>query len=185
MSKDENMSIREILELNKEDLDNHFEVLGHGAGRIVYAINDDYVLKVAKNESGIKQCANEIYIYQSVEPKYKKYLCPILGYAPDRNLMLRANPFRKLPNRKHTSIFDVYDVSHPDRFEKDIEKLTYNYDLLHGDAFSATSWGLLGDKLVMIDYGCTNSVYDFYYRNRKKQRNRRNPLNYNNYLYPY
>lgn len=58
------------------------EQIGCGCTRRVYAIDDNYVLKVAYNDDGKEQCEREYNLYQQEE--YRPYLAEIVGYDADK-----------------------------------------------------------------------------------------------------
>lgn len=152
-----------IFSMSKIDIERKYEYLGEGAGRYVYAINDRLVIKLSKSEGGDKQCQMENYIYSHAPDVLKKYLCPVVWYKEDLIIMKRAVFFAKDREERKKNIFRFFNINVKDPFFKNVNKLVSKYDLLYGDVKSLSSWGLLDGQLVLIDYGCTNKIYDKYF----------------------
>jgi len=57
---------------------------------------------------------------------------------------------------------NVEEIENSDIYQ-DIRVLINDYDLLWGDCFRSSSWGLLNGSFVMIDFGLTNHDYDRLY----------------------
>lgn len=152
-----------IFSMSKVDIERNYEYLGEGAGRIVYAINNRYVIKLSKSEGGDKQCEMEDYIYKNA-PKYlKKCLCPVVWYKDDMVIMKRAASLIRNSEVREKNVFRYLGISVQDPFYKKINKLIDTFDLLYGDVKSMTSWGVLDGRLVLIDYGCTYDIYKRYF----------------------
>lgn len=152
-----------IYSSDKHTLERKYEFLGEGASRAVFGIDENFVVKVAKNKTGHYQCHTENYIYSNISDQYKKYLCPVIWYKDNMLFMRRAIPFTKLLNHRRGSIFEYTNIRRDSTFFKNIKKITKRYDLLYPDIKSITSWGTLDDIPVLIDYGCTNKLYDYYF----------------------
>jgi hypothetical protein len=144
-------------------LKKEYKFLGQGASRIVYAINEDYVVKLSKNRTGKYQCRTEYYIYNNIEEEYKIYFCPIVWYKEGMIVMRRAEPFSEILGLKHGSIFEYTSIKRSSEFFRTIKKIATRYDLLYPDIKAISSWGIFEKKPVLIDYGCTNSLYDKYF----------------------
>ena len=147
----------------KSDLKRNYEFLGEGASRIVYAINDLYVVKIAKGRTGYYQCKTENYIYSNIQGKNKKYFCPVLWYKKGMIVMPKAEPFTQIIGRKHGSIFEYTNIKPDSLFFRNVKRIAKHYDLLYPDVKAISSWGLLNEIPVLIDYGCTNKLYDNYF----------------------
>jgi hypothetical protein len=153
----------DIFLMTKTDIERKFQYLGEGAGRIVYALNNQYVIKLSKSKGGDLQCETENYIYQQTPYKIKKYLCPVVWYRDDLLIMKRATPLVKSREDRHKNIFRYFNINIEDPFYKNINILIDKFDLLYGDVKSLSSWGLLDGSLRLIDYGCTNEIFDKYF----------------------
>lgn len=87
--------LHELLPLSDRQISKHFMFLGEGIARKVYAINDNYVMKVSKGIDGYFQNNVENYVYNTVEEDLLKYLCPILAFNSRILIMQRAMPLSK------------------------------------------------------------------------------------------
>ncbi|MCK2013922.1 hypothetical protein MPH61_12280 [Peribacillus muralis] len=58
-----------------------YEMIGNGYNRIVFDLNNGYILKVALNEVGMISNANEAYIYHNCREEVKKYICPVREFG--------------------------------------------------------------------------------------------------------
>lgn len=152
-----------IFEMSKVDIERNYEYLGEGAGRIVYAINKRYVIKLAKSDGGDKQCEMENYIYNNSPKRLKKYLCPVVWYKDDMVIMKRAIPVARNRENKEKNVFRYFGIGIDNPFYKKVNMLVDIFDLLYGDVKSLSSWGLLDGRLVLIDYGCTYEIYKKYF----------------------
>ena len=152
-----------IFLMSKTDIERNYDYLGEGAGRKVYAINKQYVIKLSKSKGGDKQCEMENYIFNNAPRYSKKYLCPVVFYKDDMIIMKRATALAKTTEDKDKNIFRLLGISVEDPFYKKINKLIDIFDLLYGDVKCLSSWGLIDGQLVLIDYGCTNKIYKKYF----------------------
>ncbi len=154
--------LHELLPLSDRQISKHFMFLGEGIARKVYAINDNYVMKVSKGIDGYFQNNVENYVYNTVEEDLLKYLCPILAFNSRILIMQRAMPLSKKLLTKRINLNSV-------RKEKnaldDLTYLTRKYYLYYNDILSVSSWGQINNVNILIDYGCTNEVGDYYYGN--------------------
>lgn len=149
-----------LYKFKKEDFDINFEFLGEGISRKVYALDDNYVLKVAKDEEGIYQNKVEHYVYTHINFKLKKYLASIACFKPNLLIMERAKP---LSSTFNDEFINVFNFNKDDNFFKDLCYLADKYYLFYEDLISPSSWGIINDKNVLIDYGCTSYFGDMYY----------------------
>lgn len=146
-----------------KEITHEFKYIGEGASRKVYEVNELYIIKIPKGTSGKEQSDFENYLYNNANLKFKKYLCPILFYNNYRTIMKKAVPVKDLISDRDLSIFDVLNFSSKDIFKKNLKEFTKLYGLLYPDIKSITSWGLIENKPFLIDYGCTNKIYNKYF----------------------
>lgn len=149
-----------LYKMKEEDFYNKFEFLGEGISRKVFALNEEYVLKLAKDKEGYYQNKIEQHVYSNAPTKLKKYLCPIICYKPSLMIMKRATPLTKTINEKFIYLKSIRNE--PDFF-KDLNYLADRFYLYYEDLICTSSWGILGNENVLIDYGCTSYKGDFYY----------------------
>ncbi|MBC8060881.1 MAG: hypothetical protein H7Y18_09465 [Clostridiaceae bacterium] len=149
-----------VKQLSDRQIEDKFLYLGEGIARKVYAIDDEYVIKIAKGVDGLFQNQVEYYVYSKVNSTLLSYLCPILAFHPRILLMKRAIPLSNYNQNKRINLKTI-------RKEKNSEtKLNYladKYYLYYNDIISSSSWGELNKKNVLIDYGCTSVSGDRYY----------------------
>lgn len=172
--------------------------ISSGSSRIVYQIDDEKVLKLARNKKGLAQ--NEVEIEYSHYSDIDNIIAKVFEYD-ENNLWLEAELARKLtePKFKQITGFNWKDFSNMVRYEGDRifnprqnrtftgylkqlndemwedDKFTFHifdfigsYDIrTYGDLMRINSYGVVKrngeERVVMIDYGLTNNVYDSYY----------------------
>lgn len=149
-----------LYKLKTEDFDLNFKFLGEGISRKVYALDDKYVIKVAKDKEGIYQNRVEHYVYTHINFKLKKYLASIACFKPNLIIMERAIPLRNTVKDEYINVFNFYKDKN---FFKDLCYLADKYYLFYEDLISSSSWGIINDNIVLIDYGCTSVFGDMYY----------------------
>ena len=150
----------EVYNMSMNEISNKFEFLGEGISRAVFALDEDYVVKIGKGREGLYQNKVEKYVYTHCGKNLKKYLCPIIWFKPDMLVMPRAIPLSLLTSKKHLNIKTLR--SEPEAYN-DIMFLTNRFYLFYEDIISVSSWGMLNKQPVLIDYGCTNERGDIYY----------------------
>lgn len=150
-----------IYSMSNDEKSYKFQYLGQGISRIVYGINDKFVIKVAKNLDGIYQSRVEKYVYKHTDSYLKEYLCPIVWFKPRMIVMLRAeNLAYKISSYdyKNTPIYDIINFPDKEKLFKDLHRFSKHYNLYYDDILSPSSWGFLNGRPVLIDYGCTDSL---------------------------
>lgn len=153
----------DVVLMNYDSLYRNFPIIGEGSGRVVFQINNKYVLKFPKSKMGMLQCKIEHEIYDKIDSKLKKYLCPIYLHKNGRLIMLRTIPLLQIVGCRGLKIYDVFRMKNEVSFYKDIKKIAKNHDLLFPDVMAVSSWGIVSNKPYLIDYGCTNKLYDKYF----------------------
>lgn len=171
----------------------HLQRLGSGSARIVYKIDDEKVLKLAKNSKGISQ--NNVEIEWGSEPYFNNILAQTIDSHPEGLWveMELARPINKHEFKRlsgfdinvvgmylknwdqekngrrrffhiEDEVLDKLDSSH---FIYRIKEFIDNADIQAGDFGVASSYGVVKsdgkDRLVIIDYGLTNDVYSSHY----------------------
>ena len=139
--------------MDMNEIGNSFESIGEGLTRKVFAINDQFVIKMSKCKCGDSQSKLESRIFSHSSKNIKSYLCPVIWYKDDMLVMRRAVPlsqFETEPVVNFTKIrpgFDAY---------RDMTYLSKKYNLIFNDILSTSSWGLIDNIPVLVDYGCQN-----------------------------
>jgi hypothetical protein len=164
--------------------------LGEGSSRIVYQIDNDTVLKMAKNKKGLAQ--NEVETDWGMHQMYSELL-PDLIDADDDNLWMvkqRANRIKKsefermtgfkfnefgtalrlrvdeiMGRSRHATPEEYQDII-DDEFVGDVISLIVDFDLEPGDMAQIGNWGKLSDEgdPVLTDVGLNRSVWKEHYR---------------------
>lgn len=158
----------EIYLMSKKEISGKYKLLGEGGGRLIYGLDDRYVIKLSKSDGGDEQCEQEYYIYNDIEENLKRYLCPVIWYKDDMLIMRKAIPLAKNRKEKSKNVFKFLNVGINDTLYLNTMKLIEAYDLLYGDIKSLSSWGMIDNQIVLIDYGCTNEIYDKYFSSEPK-----------------
>lgn len=142
--------------MNSREIDKNFEYIGEGISRVVYGIDDNYVIKLAKGFDGRYQSNVEKYIYTNVNNYFRDYLCPIVWFKPGMTVMMRALP---LKNNIHHNRVNLSKVIKDRDCKNDLKLLSNTFGLLYGDIEARSSWGVLNGIPVLVDYGCTKKFY--------------------------
>ena len=165
-----------------------------GSGRIVYDYNDALVLKLARNAKGIAQ--NQTESDGFIQQEYAgSVVAPVLDSCPDDKWILmrkavRAKPsdFKKILGFAWVDIqkwirfrfpgssfrhecMDCEQKSHAmDENEQlsELLDLACNFAIPYGELVCLSSWGIVDEKLLLIDYGITQSVYEEYYEKKPR-----------------
>lgn len=159
MSKSESY-FRKIHRMSLAEIHHNFEYLGEGISRIAYGINDYWVVKVAKGMEGLYQNKVELYVYRHSGSRFRKYLCPIIWHRPDMIMMPRAIPLSKI---SRCTKVDLKSIRPEPEAYKDLLAFTNRFYMLPEDIEATSSWGLVNNIPVLIDYGCTDEKGDEFY----------------------
>lgn len=134
--------------LNK--LHNHeYSRIGAGSGRVVYDLDNGYVLKVSKNAKGIAQNKAEYKISNSgISDVFAK----VIDVSDDYKFLVmeKASKAKNFNIRKHIITNSIF---------KELEST----NLLPADLERNASWGIINKEPVIIDYGLTDEVYNEHY----------------------
>jgi hypothetical protein len=191
-------NIEEFKKLNSftkrvEYCNTHLKRLAAGSSRIVYMVDNEKVLKLAKNKKGLAQNEVEIEygnyydlsgivakVFESdennlwVEMELAKKVTPnifknVVGVSFDEYVnAMKYNYFTNIkPNRYPTAKPENMDEMWDNEFVYEMLSFMGNYDIPVGDLGRLSTYGLVSrdgsDTIVMIDYGLTNDVYGTYY----------------------
>lgn len=156
-----NNAFNRIYSMNLSEIKKRFTFLGEGISRSVYAINNDYVIKIAKGREGLYQNRVEKYVYTHANKTLKAYLCPILWHKPGMIVMPRAIPLSQITN---SEFVDLKSIRSEQNAYRDLLYLSKKFYLFFEDIESTSSWGLLNNIPVLIDYGCTSEEGDWFYQ---------------------
>lgn len=161
----------------------YFKLIGEGTSRVVYKVDDERVLKLAKNKKGLVQ--NEVEItFRNVNSVTAK----IFDYDDD-NLWVEMELAKKMTDNKflelngfsleemynfflmrYYSSFDYSDYSENlvnSDLIKNLDELIETYGLSPRDVGHGSSWGVVlrdGEQTsVLVDFGMSKNVYYSYY----------------------
>lgn len=173
--------------------------IGAGSSRIVYQIDNEKCLKLAKNTKGLVQNASETdkYLEQigiaaityDCHPKYQWIEMQLARKAKPSDFK-RLTPYdfnvfchwidyihaqysrgRTYRNKQMDELFksDYFWENIEYTVFQEVETYLSNYTLeAIGDLKRISSWGIVSnngeEKLVLIDYGLTDDVYNTYYK---------------------
>jgi hypothetical protein len=147
----------------KKYADENFKMIGRGTGRYVYDINNDFVLKLAKNNKGVEQNKTEINISKS--GKYNDITANIAEYDDNGLFLIQQKAYRIteqgfeditglqfqgfLYYLRHNKIWDGDNV----KFYDKVNSLIDTFQLDRFDIANENSWGVINDNAVIVDYG--------------------------------
>lgn len=194
-----NFSLNEFINLNTyakriKYCQEKLKRISSGSSRIVYQIDNEKVLKIAKNKKGIAQnIAENDYVIQTHDIVAKVFEADNNGLFNEMELANRVNQtiFKKILGFDFNNIYSylsyaVKRLTSPPNFSHDIEtKEEINFinnnewlnelaDLVAetnmpiGDLCKLDSYGIVNRNgkqyIVLIDYGLTNKIFDDYYK---------------------
>ena len=178
--------------------DEHLKKISSGSARIVYMIDNEKVLKLAKNEKGVAQC--EVEIQWGNDYYFGGILAKTLDSHPD-GLWVEMELARKVKKNDFKTLADfnfddldtylrnteqemkgkkpifgidqnVKEVMQENEFVIQLVDLMNAMDAPAGDMTRLNSYGIVKrdghDTIVLIDFGLTNDVYSDYYDRTKK-----------------
>ena len=172
----------------------HLKKIASGSSRVVYQIDDEKVLKLAKNKKGLAQ--NETEIDWGGDSYFGSILAKVYD-NDDTNLWVEMELARKVtPNKwkEHIGVsmddFRMYllvksnenkgkrsGYSIDDNVRGFLDESDFTMSILefmdstnspHGDFGRLSSYGLVREdgqeSIVLIDFGLTGDIYDQYYK---------------------
>ena len=167
--------------------------IGNGSSRMVFQLDDETVLKLAKNNKGIAQNEREYNLYACGASEFLPYLMngtdeeDFLWIVSEYVLPAKAEDFKKVlgvpfkdiqrlvfANIYHNSkvasqIFSKYEDNYDaiDVFSS-IEDLGHSYNVNFLDMSRISNWGMVmrdgKPMMVILDSGLTDEIYDKFYK---------------------
>ena len=147
----------------KKYADANFKCIGKGTGRYVYSLNDKYVLKLAKNKKGIAQNLVEINIHKT--RNYDDITANIIEYdingvytIQEKAHIITEDKFKDITRMqlrgflyylRHNMKWD----GHNHIFYDKVNSLIKKFDLDRFDVTNESSWGIINNNVVLVDYG--------------------------------
>ncbi len=157
-----------------------------GSGRVAYDYDGNNVLKLAKNEKGLQQ--NRTEGDMSIQSSYGDLVTKVLD-SDNHDVWViaekatRCSPsefkkftgvdiknlgyyLRKKLEPRQRSMFAIQDEPALDEneFVQELLCMMADYSMPAGDIQRIASWGKVRDRVVLIDYGLTNFIYETYYQ---------------------
>lgn len=163
--------------------------IGGGSSRLVFKIDNDKCLKLAKNSKGLEQNENEASIYNDYM-SVSDVLATVYEYDQN-NLWIEMqiaskctptkfkqyagidfNSFSSYLNnmfnnyrRKVSLPPEVEEFCNENEFIQGVVEMSHNFSLPIGDLTRLSSYGIVSDgRVVLIDYGLTQDTYDNFYK---------------------
>lgn len=138
-------------------------IIGTGSSRRVFDLGNGHVIKLAINPKGLAQNNTESdYLISS---HYSEFFNPAIDSHPD-NYWIVTHKADRL-TREHTlSQFKVGLYDFLDRwsdFLPEILNICYEFNLHRHDLAKRSTWGVVDNKIKVIDFGVSNFVYKHYY----------------------
>ena len=179
--------------------------IGSGSSRVVFAVDDEKVLKVAKNKKGIAQnqeemqdwrqsyydCFAKVYdasedgIFLEMQAARKAkdsdfkritgygfdVMCAWIGYTASLYQSRARMGYR---NHEYDALFDTEEwadgLDNYNLFSSIHGYLCDTCSEAYGDLQRLSSWGVVSEdgeeKLVVIDFGLSDEVFDNYYKRK-------------------
>jgi hypothetical protein len=170
--------------------DENFQKIRAGSGRIVYVYDANHAIKLARNDKGIAQngVENDGFInrydivarvvYADPDEKYlisekaqkitPKQFEQLAGFSlRDWELYLKDFFSHRSPNFFIKPDEHVVEKVRSSEWATDVLDMMGNFDMPVGDMGRASTYGKIGDRLVVTDYGLTQSVYEEHYERRR------------------
>ncbi|CAH0174140.1 hypothetical protein SRABI96_01269 [Peribacillus sp. Bi96] len=91
----------------KKTLKFKYKMIGHGFNRVVYDLNNGYILKIALSEVGLISNANEAYIYNNCNEEVKKYICPVKEHGTGWIIMKKVDTNVPLAIKEYTKLINL------------------------------------------------------------------------------
>ncbi|MFF2498804.1 hypothetical protein [Peribacillus sp. NPDC058075] len=124
----------------KKTLQFKYKIIGHGFNRVVYDLNNGYILKVAFSEIGLLSNENEAYIYNNCNEKVKKYICPVEEHGTGWIIMKKVDTKVPFTIKEYTKLIKL-----------ELKLLTYG--IIPIDLRLDNVGYNENDEMVVIDYG--------------------------------
>ncbi|MGE8078851.1 hypothetical protein [Peribacillus loiseleuriae] len=117
-----------------------YKMIGHGYNRIVYDLNNGYILKIALSEIGLIGNANEAYLYNNCNEEVQKYICPVKEFGSGWIIM------KKMDTNVSHEIMEYAKLI-------ELELIFLSYGIIPIDLRLANVAISEDNEMVAIDYG--------------------------------
>jgi hypothetical protein len=140
---------------------NSYHFIGSGSGRLVYDLDNGYVVKRAKNKKGFAQNKAE---YRIASKDHSNIFAEVIAVSEDFTYLIMQKAERIDDISYVWNYFNV--KSNRELFRLDeFKNLTSQYNLLLPDLCRKNSWGIVNGRPMIIDFGFTrevNKLYSFF-----------------------
>jgi hypothetical protein len=121
-----------------------YKILGYGKTRIVYDLENGYVLKVAISIRGLESNEIEFHLYNGYSAKIRKYLCPVIDSGDGWIIMQKMQQMLALT----------------EEYEKKLPRIRRRFKKEGVIARSLRSKNLAvsNNRIIVIDYGSFRNV---------------------------
>lgn len=136
-----------------------YKKIGVGSGRLVFDLENGYVVKVAKNKRGIAQNVAECQIANIDQTNL---FAKIIATSEKSDMIIMEKAALYSNFKEIRDYFGVRNNSELFRV-KDIQQIMREYRLVPQDLYRIDSWGMVQERPVIIDYGFTWYVKKKYY----------------------
>ncbi|KKI93298.1 hypothetical protein WQ54_04770 [Bacillus sp. SA1-12] len=127
----------------KKILGLEYKVIGYGVFRVVFDLNNGYVLKVAIRRQGLDCNATEVHLYRNCSQDLRKHLCPVKAFG--HGWMIMEKMSQQVPD----------DLDHRKKISALIKEFREN-GIRPGD-LNPENLALSNDgDIIIIDYGHFN-----------------------------
>lgn len=135
-----------------------YPLIGSGTGRIVYDLNNGYVVKAAKNRKGIEQNKAE---HQISSMDHCIIFAKVVAHSEDYTFLVMEKAQRI---SSFDEVWKYYNVKNNKQLfsSEEFRNVLVKNNLLTADFYRLSSWGIINGRPVIIDYGLTRKVMELY-----------------------
>ncbi len=137
-----------------------YKYIGKGSARKVYDLNNGFVIKIARNIKGIAQNEAEFLISKDSN---SALLAKVYFLSSDYKYLIMKKADKIKSEEKFLSYFNIQDKREL-KNNKAVKEIHDKYNLVWADLYKLTSWGIVKNKLLLIDYGYTKEIYNEFYK---------------------
>lgn len=128
-----------------------YKFIGSGSSRSVFDLDNGFVVKAAINRGGLYQNKIESYVYSH---EHTDLFAPILTKSEDSMFLIMKK------GEKIMSLNQILVYYEATNMRQLVERDYYvyirsTYGLARGDLVRKSSWGIINEVPVLIDYGFT------------------------------
>lgn len=158
------MNNRQIIQYLKKNNFRPMHRVYKWSNREVFALNDHYVIKVARSKLGAYQNQTEVNTFDAVksyEPKYLKYFVPVMlrESDTDNNIFVVMKMAHKPENKsERIELNSRAEGGNDNRFHKAMEYIDAFMDTENAKDLKHNNLGIYNGTARVLDYGCGREV---------------------------